>query len=174
MRRIWIGSLASLVAIAAITALFAAMPARSEPKQVAISRYLAQRMQVTGQPQRVASEVRAACPQTLDASMSAATFGSGVYYRTTFSCAGAPTPAPASVQTVQLELDAGDRLRPLPYPPREVWCIWLEPPEGTRRPVVLVARHQDLYNAEWVVHEPLSETDGASALLLALGCDSHQ
>jgi hypothetical protein len=171
VRRIRIVFLAGLIAVAAVAVLFAAMPARADTKQQALSRYFARRMTTAGQPLRAGRQVRAANPGALDDSLGAATYGSGIYYHTTFDYSAAPASAPAPVRTVQFMPAKGDSLRPLPYPPREVWCVWLVPPDDSRSPVVLLARHQDLYNAEWIVHEPLADAGDTSELVLALGCD---
>ena len=40
----------------------------------------------------------------------------------------------------------------MPYPPSEAWYVDLGSRDDTTFTVVL-AQHQDLYNAEWAVHE---------------------
>ena len=56
--------------------------------------------------------------------------------------------------------------KPLPYPPNELWCVKLSSLDPAAPQVVVVALHQDMYNADWVVHEV---TD-PKAVLAAVGC----
>ena len=69
-------------------------------------------------------------------------------------------------------LHPGDNVRPLPFPPEELWCAIVA--EQPNRPkVVLVAHHEDLYKAAWVAHEvPGNPTDEAvTELLMRVGCE---
>jgi hypothetical protein len=89
-------------------------------------------------------------PAAFEASMSTKAFGDGGYYQTDVSYGG------KSVGP-----------RPLPYPPRELWCVWLHPagiPDGARR-VVFVALHQDLYGGDWLLHEAPGPVPQPSARL---------
>jgi hypothetical protein len=73
-----------------------------------------------------------------------------------------------------------NNLIPLPFPPNEVWCVLLKRVNGaeTNFPdddvatLVLVALHQDLYNADYVVHEIRSEIQDETSYEIAeeLGC----
>ena len=71
--------------------------------------------------------------------------------------------------------------RNLPFPPEEVWCVLLK---KTRRAaddsivestysVVFVARHLDMWHADWVVHEGEQEPFSPAFLekLSKIGCD---
>ena len=57
--------------------------------------------------------------------------------------------------------------KPLPYPPNDLWCVQLKSADSTAPQVVLLALHQDIYNADWVMHEV---TDPAT-VLPAVGCE---
>jgi hypothetical protein len=63
---------------------------------------------------------------------------------------------------------------PIPYPPKEVWCVLLKltPPEDAYF-IVFANLHQDMYNAQWIVHEgekaPFSQT--FLKHIADLGCD---
>lgn len=88
-------------------------------------------------------------------------FGSTVYYQTDFA-PGDSTPA---------------GVMPLPYPPKEVWCILLkerDKPTGVPSyAIVLAALHMDMYNADWMLHmgpRDLS-TPGLMESLRESGCD---
>jgi hypothetical protein len=56
--------------------------------------------------------------------------------------------------------------KPMPYPPNDLWCAQLSSPDPAAPKVVLAGLHQDMYNAEWIVHEV---TDPAT-VLPAIGC----
>lgn len=45
----------------------------------------------------------------------------------------------------------GPGLSALPYPPVELWCIRYGSIEPSR--TLYLARHEDLYNADWILHE---------------------
>jgi hypothetical protein len=51
--------------------------------------------------------------------------------------------------------------------------VLLEPGDLEGRRLVFVALHQDLYNADWIVHEgPAGASDAdLGAVLVRLGCD---
>lgn len=65
----------------------------------------------------------------------------------------------------------------LPFPPQKVWCALVErkspPLRMARRQVLFVALHQDLHNADWVVHEGEIEPFSQPFLesLDLVGCD---
>jgi hypothetical protein len=70
-------------------------------------------------------------------------------------------------------------LIPLPYPPKELWCLSLQqekPSESNTSSegitLVIVALHQDLYNADYIIHEIALETAGGieNKVLAAVGC----
>ncbi len=69
---------------------------------------------------------------------------------------------------------------PLPYPPEELWCVLLKigpsyAPSFSKYQLVLVARHQDLYNADWVIHEAIlpPSSPELKQTLSRVGCDIH-
>jgi hypothetical protein len=45
--------------------------------------------------------------------------------------------------------------RPAPFPVNEIWCVTIG--AGARAHTVLLAQHEDMYVAEWLVHEPRTE-----------------
>jgi hypothetical protein len=97
----------------------------------------------------VTSIERARQPDRFSADQSRTVFGDGVYYG----------------------------YGSLPYPPDKVWCALVErkhiSSHRTRVQVLFVALHQDLHNADWVVHE--GETEPFSQPFLEglgrMGCD---
>ncbi len=63
--------------------------------------------------------------------------------------------------------------RPIPYPPTEVWCVLLKLASTDTYFVVFANLHQDMYNAQWIIHEgeksPFSQT--FLERVASLGCD---
>ena len=57
-------------------------------------------------------------------------------------------------------------IKPLPYPPNDVWCVKLKGTDPMVPGVVVLALHQDMYNAAWVMHE-VTDPD---TVLAAVGC----
>ncbi len=93
--------------------------------------------------------VQASLPQNFRAAMSKASYGDTPYYATTHRT----NPAyPGQM--------------PLPYPPNDLWCVQLRSPDPAAPQVVVIALHQDIYNADWVMHEV---TD-PKTVLAAVGC----
>ncbi len=145
--------------------------------QAALDQYLAYK-HTQGYPAATAQQVqRAPHPRNFTAAMSRASFGAGVYYQVSYAYQPAATAYPyfynASISiTTSVGLtpmaDTRRDLRPLPYPPEDIWCIWLRPAEAGAPPVVLVALHQDWANAAWQVHELSGETQ--AEVLAAVGC----
>ena len=93
--------------------------------------------------------VQARLPQNFRAEMSTASYGNTPYYVTTHR-SNPDYPG----------------LKPLPYPPNDLWCVKLKSADPTAPSVVVLALHQDIYNADWVMHEV---TD-PETVLAAVGC----
>jgi hypothetical protein len=82
--------------------------------------------------------------------------------------------------SVNYQTDLGsawDGLLPVPFPPKELWCVLLqqggaEPGQQSYR-VVLVGLHMDMYNADWLIHVlPGSASDpGVWGRLSQIGCN---
>ena len=80
----------------------------------------------------------------------------------------------------QTDLSPGNEVRsatmPLPYPPKELWCVLLQHDDAAGRmsdAIVFVGLHMDMYNADWMVHEGPRDlsTPGVVGSLNLLGCD---
>lgn len=155
------------IPLLAATIFFAAwlvIEARRPPEwQAPLSQHLDYKASTASETFRVGSVVRAAKPWNFSPETSRAAFGDSVYYQT-MPYHGA---------------QAGST--PLPYPPERVWCVSLErvgstlenEAEGQTTTIVFVAFHQDLYNADIVVHEPADNLSGQklSEALSEIGCD---
>lgn len=141
--------------------------------QAAFDQYIEYRYPLSHPPtiQRI---VRSSLPWNFTAALSSATFGDSVYYRTTHSyqaqtginLPGFPTVTPGASSWL-----SGGGSRPVPFPPTDVWCILLKDADNSSPQVVYVAIHQDLYNADWLVHESAGDSKETTDALSKIGCD---
>jgi hypothetical protein len=119
-----------------------------------------------GSPLRISEQtaVRAARPWEFTGGTGYIVYGDTPYYITE--------------NTYQPGVTRGFSRMPLPYPPEELWCVLLEvqpiyAPAFSYYQLVFVARHQDLYNADWVIHaviQPPSSPE-IEQTISRLGCD---
>jgi hypothetical protein len=177
MRRLFgiLIALAVPMVMVSAVALAAYRPGLPEMAQATLNRYVT-RLQQLGRPATVLEMRAAGYPRSFTAALSGPTFGDGIYYGVSYVDANTPGPWPPTVTastaftyTPGFSPATGfSGQRPLPYPPEEIWCVRLQPDEGGAPEVVLVALHQDLYNASWAVHE-LPPTSVAQTLAL-VGC----
>ncbi len=128
-----------------------------------LDRYMAYRSAVVAGTVEVASASQATRPSAFDRTMSGLTFGDSANYQTNSAYNRA----------------ASRGYKPLPFPPAEVWCVRLTQRRGlagggeeVTAPVVFVAKHSDLYSADWVTHEPPGSTSPGDlgAMMAKLGC----
>ena len=136
--------------------------------QDALDQYLAYKNVSLGEGLSVESAVKAARPGGLTQNVSFAVYGDSVFYQTDEDYGEKGGDAEATGYW------ATDERRPLPYPPEEVWCVLLERnAESPQNGVVFVSLHQDIHNADWVVHEVGPDPFGSASTQLAsdLGCD---
>jgi len=63
--------------------------------------------------------------------------------------------------------------RPIPYPPTEVWCVLLKLASEDTYFVVFANLHQDMYNAQWIIHEGEKAPFSQAFLdrVASFGCD---
>ena len=112
--------------------------------------------------------VHALYPWNFTPQMSRASFGDGPYYRTTVNYQAITQPA-FPWTTPPLSPLAALPARPLPYPPQDVWCAFLKSDDDESPTLVFIVLHQDLYNADWIVHEASREPD-PELILARVGC----
>lgn len=104
---------------------------------------------------------RAGKPENLLKDSGYTVFGDSVYYQTDIGPGSNPQ---------------GGAM-PLPYPPKELWCILLEQQSEqageTSNAIAFAALHMDMYSADWMVHEGPSDlsTPGLLESLAVVGCD---
>lgn len=136
--------------------------------QVALDDYLAEKTGPQGAAPAVALVLTASHPENFTRDMPFNLYSQSTYYR-------ADSPASAEV--------GEDSRRPLPFPPPEVWCFLLA--DGSKSEasaagfeanrVILVARHQDLFNADWLVYEAAGSNNwDVAAALDQIGCDFQE
>ena len=146
-----------LVLVAGAGILFViASQAQYSPQQAALSAYL-RYYSTQAHGITVKAIVKAARPDRFTAGMSGPVIGQSPYYRTDVSYAGGS------------RMD--EALRPVPYPPLEMSCVLIGAEQGDT--VVFVAMHQDMYNADWLVHQARAAWPGdeLNAQLATVGCD---
>jgi hypothetical protein len=148
-----------LLALGAV--VFAEIPAKTGMPRVAQARldqYLAYAH--PSADVAVQTTVHAEKPWSFDKGMSGGAFGDSVYFQTD----SGPT-----------WTEVGNLL-PLPYPPRDLWCVLLNEEPTAEEPlhsVVFVALHMDMYSGDWLVHEAPQEPTAPNlrASLAAIGCE---
>ena len=171
MRRAILLALALLLPAAAIVALLALQVGRPPAWRQELDRYVQRQAALSSGTITARFAVRAREPWNLTPEMSSAVYGDSPHYRTDFGY---------GTESGAVKDRSGPRA--LPYPPENVWCALLEwegqgtgePGGETRHTVVFVAAHQDLYNADLMVHEAATDLS-AEALaenLSQLGCES--
>ncbi len=145
-----------------------------------LNEYLA-RTQRGGQPARVLQIVPAAYPTGLTRELSAYSLGYGTYYNaldyvSRSVIAATPTPLPfvdappsPTPYTSEIMRFSGGNFygKPLPFPPTYAACVLIE--RDGQLEVVILAQHQDMYTADWVLHTTrLTPQATAKALACAL------
>jgi hypothetical protein len=161
------------LALVIIVALSAYKPGPPDKVVTAVYGYLRYQESSSQQAAAVQQIVHAGRPQNLTLQMSKATFGDSVYYQTTYGFdapGGLGSRATATPWPREFSSQRGG-VRPMPFPPVDVWCVLLRQADKAQR-VVFVAEHQDLYNADWILHEPSAESQPElNAILSSVGCD---
>jgi len=73
-------------------------------------------------------------------------------------------------------LDEAPTSPQIPFPPDEVWCSLVKTFSGDEETswIIYIAKHQDLYNADWIVHESSYNLTDPQVIdnLSTIGCDS--
>ena len=147
---------------------------RANPRlshEVALEEYVAYQRATTLPTLTIRQYAQARLPQNFRPEMNKASFGNSIYYRTYQRYNAHPDvsvwPLTLTATTVPtLTRWYGGPSKPMPYPPNDLWCAQLSSPDPAAPKVVVVGLHQDMYNAEWIVHEV---TD-PETVLAAVGC----
>jgi hypothetical protein len=141
--------------------------------QARLSQYLQFQTTTSQQSYGVQRLSQAGRPWNFSSAMSDATFGDSVYYQTTHNRWAQPLAWPLVAATSGSLSRSMVGARPLPFPPSEVWCVRLSEVTSGVTAVIFVALHEDLYNADWIVHEsrPAARIDDVLRDLNAVGCE---
>jgi hypothetical protein len=139
--------------------------------QAALDKYVLYRQSLPSASAMVEQVTRAAFPSNFSADMSNASYGHSHLYRTTQDDREprAVNLTHDALTTLSVQYVGADR--PIPFPPADLWCVLLK--HDHQQQVAFVALHQDLYNADWLVHEPRAAigTRTLSDQLARLGCN---
>jgi hypothetical protein len=146
-------------------------PGLPQAAQNELDRYVAYRQGLTGVAPSIGQITPSSRPSRFTTDWSKVSYGDSPYYRTTnhYQLSAAPTLAASGANRIHFFSESG---RPLPFPPERLWCVLLDPGDLEARRVVFVALHEDLYNADWIVHEGPAGVSGIEldASLDSLGC----
>jgi hypothetical protein len=165
----------SLSVLAVVILLLNTRTGQPDLRQEAVQTYVSFKRATMNQSLTIGQYVWASMPQNFRAELSRDSFGNATYYQPTqyYAQAAQPTPTHSLTATplgtlapYSMTTSAYRAGRPLPYPPTDLWCVQLISPDPAAPKVVLAALHQDIYNAEWIVHEM---TD-LETVLPAVGC----
>jgi hypothetical protein len=172
LRRIWLITIMSLSPVLLIGYLLGAN-LRRQPSQRAtqvLELYLSRVGNSAHQFDKTLTRSR--FPNRFSDSMSVTNYSEGWYYQTAhalLNVVATPTPAPISTAIIaEIGVEGGKRA--LIYPPTEAWCVTITQTDNEDRRYLLLAQHQDLYNAEWVVHELTTDKDRLAQILAEIGC----
>jgi hypothetical protein len=154
IKRILVSAVPLVVAVTA--AMTATSPEAGVPINSTVHQYLAIGPVSASGNTTIGQVVPAGRPWNFAPSMSKATYGSGVYFHVSQG----------------FDPKYGNSSRALPYPPRDVWCVVLTDASGSSR-IVFTALHEDMYKADWILHEPAAErrTPLLGEWLASIGCD---
>jgi hypothetical protein len=146
-----------------------------------LNRYLQYKNANASWEYEVLFTVEAGSPWNVNTEMSSLSFGESMHYQTDLGY-GDDSSDPDTPSTV-LEAPRNGHLMALPFPPEEVWCVLLgrednlEPHQLTDEAVelILVALHQDLYNADYIIHEIAGGSDAKrfSEVVRAIDCEMN-
>ncbi len=146
-------------------------PSQPDLRQQAVQAYAYYRGTTLTQTLLIGQYIQARLPQSFRADMSKTSFGNSTYYRTDRRYDEQADTRVWSLTMTATTVPTLTRMdyrpaRPMPYPPNDLWCVQLTSLDPAAPKVILVALHQDMFNAEWIVHEV---TD-PEAVLAAVGC----
>ncbi len=150
--------------------------------QGALNSYLAYKKQISSGAYTLQYITRARKPWNFSEDMSDFAFGESSYHQIgTWNSNQSYDNNPRSIHT---EVQTSSIISSLIFPPKEAWCAWLSLTNTTFNPhdrkaisiVIFVALHEDLYNAEYIIHE--ANTQSSDQLLIdrvsKIGCKPPQ
>ncbi len=149
-----------MFALTLLAAIFWVWTGHAQPDwHMTLNRYVEHQRVDAGRVWMLKKAVHAHSPYNFYAGLSGSVWGEGFYFQLDHPYSGL------------------NSSRPLPYPPDDLWCALLEKKSGAtpavrERKTVFIALHQDLYMAEWVVHEIGDDPHAPEfpEILSGLGC----
>jgi hypothetical protein len=127
--------------------------------RVELEQYIAYKVNLSNSPITIQRTVQASQPWKFSADMSSGTFGDCFYFEVNYCYNVDETPPSPPIlfppDEVLFALVKTTTSSPLPFPPDDVWCALVKTSIDGKETswVVYIAKHQDLYNADWIVHE---------------------
>lgn len=160
--------LATAIVVAVLIAREQTLPSEA---QTALNEYVFYRQSLPSASVVVERVARAALPSHFTTDMSGASYGSSNFYHTAHDYREPIAVDLPSGSVITPSVQYVGASRPIPFPPADLWCVVLK--YGDQLQVIFVALHQDLYNADWLVHEPRADISARalSDKLGALGCN---
>lgn len=157
MNRTLLAAMTVLIVVLGIALVaYAAQPSGPpEAVQLRSSAFASYLNIASGQNVTIKSIVRAWHPERFEQAMTKASYGDSVYYHASYSLQ-------VLAETGRLGPTTASGQRPLPYPPKDLWCVWL-----SNGYTIAVAQHQDMYNADWIVHQ----FNDQATTVAAIGCN---
>lgn len=139
-----------LLTLAVLAAAFWALESRRKADwRIALDVYTQYQSRLSKSKFVIRKTVHASGPYNFDKNLSGPTWSDRPYFQVDHTYSG----------------QSAARLKPLPYPPGDLWCALIE--QNTRysdntnvthrRQIVFVALYQDLYFSQWVVHEMIND-----------------
>jgi hypothetical protein len=131
---------------------------RTPAWRVKINHYITFLRETNHLTYHIASTASATQPDNFTETMSAETYSDTQLFQTSVS----------NNTTITAELE------PLPYPPEQVICVLLN--DGGQLNLVYVALHNNLYNADWIVHISPDPWDSqvTQSNLSSIGCQLNE
>ncbi len=158
-----------LPVLAVLLVLLTARSEQPDLRQQAVQSYVFFKRATMTQSLTIGQYVWASMPQNFRADMSRDSYSDSYYYQTAHlygQVAQVTFPLSVTLPSTVTQMGYYAAGMPIPYPPTDLWCVQLISPDPTGPKVVLAALHQDIYNAEWIVHE----VTNPAIVLPAVGC----
>ena len=158
MQKRVLAGLPLLTAALIFLGLWIANKLTTPPWKSELNQYIAFKVSPSDPPITIQRTIQASKPWQFGAAMSGETYGDCFYFQVDYC----------------YNVDEAPPSPPLLFPPDEVWCALFKTYTGDEETgwVVYIAKHQDLYNADWIVHESSSSLADPKMMadLAKIGC----
>ncbi len=161
-----------------VGALVVAQISRGPGWQDALNSYLAYKKQISSGTYALQYITRARKPWNFSEDMSDLAFGESSYDQLiTWNSNRAYD---NNLRSILTEVQTSSIIGSITYPPKEAWCAWLSltnttyniPGRKALSSVIFIALHEDLYNAEYIIHEVNTQSSDQLLMdrLTKIGC----